>query len=213
MFCYPSADAYVFFPSGDVGCNRAAIYDYINDTWSFDDLPNVTSATFAPSNLSTDWDELPETTFGSITGTWSADESTTTMFLGMEEALSIYASPDDASAVGEVSEDLSAPIKLYKFGMDMDELKAELRGYKLVSSLYPEIEIDEGDVALEFTVGSSDHPSQPPVWGITQTFDYDNYKLDHNVAGRYLHIKMESATLSGFSYVGLDMDVTVLGSR
>src|SRR3546814_5192092 len=41
-FCYHSGDRFARFQSGE-GCNRAAVYNYRLDNWTFYDLPNVTS--------------------------------------------------------------------------------------------------------------------------------------------------------------------------
>ena len=48
-FCYLSGDALVNFPNAN-RCNRAAVYNYRNNTWSFMDLPNVSSGTVANIN-------------------------------------------------------------------------------------------------------------------------------------------------------------------
>ena len=44
MFCYKSGDELVAFPNAE-RCNRAAVYNYRKNTWSFMDLPNVSSGT------------------------------------------------------------------------------------------------------------------------------------------------------------------------
>ena len=48
-FCYQSGDSLVGFPDTD-RCNRAAVYNYQNNTWSFIDLPNVSAGTTANLN-------------------------------------------------------------------------------------------------------------------------------------------------------------------
>ena len=50
-FCYKSGDQHVAFPNAD-RCNRAAAYNYRNDSWSFMDLPNVSSGNSRKCELS-----------------------------------------------------------------------------------------------------------------------------------------------------------------
>ena len=45
-FCYQSGDALVDFVD-TARCNRAATYNYKNNTWSFLDLPNVSAGAIA----------------------------------------------------------------------------------------------------------------------------------------------------------------------
>ena len=49
MFCYMSGDADTAFPNAN-RCNRGAVYNYRNNTWTFYDLPNVSSGTQANVN-------------------------------------------------------------------------------------------------------------------------------------------------------------------
>src|SRR5205085_83196 len=46
-FAYVSGDPYVGFLNIADCCNRQAVWNYANDTWTFDDLPGVFSATEA----------------------------------------------------------------------------------------------------------------------------------------------------------------------
>jgi hypothetical protein len=60
-FAYVSGDPLIAFNLPD-GCNRQAVWNYANDTWTFDDLPGVFSATQA--NLSN------PLTYASVTATY-----------------------------------------------------------------------------------------------------------------------------------------------
>ena len=97
VFCYVSNDPKVRFPYGaphnNVGCNRAAIFNYSSKVWYFADLPYVTAATFSP-----------------ITETLTIDQ--------MTSAIDTYGGSNDASVVGQVESFLfsssaaTAPIAL-----------------------------------------------------------------------------------------------------
>lgn len=61
-FCYQSGDSLVAFPDTE-RCNRAAVYNYKNNSWSLMDLPNVSAGTTA--NVDT------VSTYGASTSTYA----------------------------------------------------------------------------------------------------------------------------------------------
>ena len=74
-FCYKSADDLSEFTNGD-GCNRAAVFNYINNTWSFLDLPNVYFGTTANVDTVATYDSVPPTaTYDSYGGTYASQDS------------------------------------------------------------------------------------------------------------------------------------------
>ena len=62
-FCYQSGDSLVGFPD-TARCNRAAVYNYKNNCWSFMDLPNVSAG--AEANIDT------VATYANATSTYAA---------------------------------------------------------------------------------------------------------------------------------------------
>jgi hypothetical protein len=64
-FCYISGDRGVAFNDTTLGCNRAASYNYADDTWSFDDLPFVNGAAIGNYNTTA-------LTWATATGTWAS---------------------------------------------------------------------------------------------------------------------------------------------
>jgi hypothetical protein len=61
-FCYISGDAFTAFASGSGGCNRCAIYNLIEKTWTFDDLPYVFSATMSNTDTTLTYHAACDTT-------------------------------------------------------------------------------------------------------------------------------------------------------
>jgi hypothetical protein len=65
LFCYPANDRFTTsIPT--TGCNRAAVYNYRNDTWTYYDLPNVTAYTLATLATGLTWaasDPIPWVTW------------------------------------------------------------------------------------------------------------------------------------------------------
>jgi hypothetical protein len=223
LFCYVSDDPYVSFPSGGgFGCNRAAIYNYAADTWYFADLPYVTCATLMISNILREFDQ-PAFTFDYAGGSYQnqAGEPKFVFVMGsylnvkynLDLGLRSFARFNDTATAFPLDTSASQGAFMIREGLDLDELKGELRGYKLCSSIWPEIRMDQTAQPLVFTVGSSDHPNEEPLWGNTQTYDYTMTKLDHNISGRFLFYKIEQTDCLPFSISGFDFDLTLLGKR
>jgi len=222
-FCYQSNDAAVVFQAqaNSIGCNRAAIYNYVEGTWTFDDLPFVTSGTYGQSQVPLTYDDLGSLTYEQIAGSFGAqnDPLQTALYVStvataaysIVNGVSSLAPFEATGTFGEIDTNLTSQATLYKVGIDLDAIKEELRGYKLCSSVYPQARLSAGSGPLTFTLGASDHPNAPIEWGTEQTFDDSFYKLDHNIAGRYLHLKMTYDDVRNFKLVGLDLDLTILG--
>ena len=69
MFCYNSEDANVKYTNVS-HCNKAAVYSYIEGTWSFMDLPNLTCAGVGNLNSEVTYDEAGAPTYDSLGGTY-----------------------------------------------------------------------------------------------------------------------------------------------
>lgn len=223
VFCYVSDDKWVRFPSnGGVGCNRAAIYNYASQKWYFADLPYITCASRLSVLRQTSFD-LSTATFDSQGGSFAAQEGETKLQFIMGSyanpaynlscSLKSFSRANAASTTFPLDGPANSPALIYREGLDLDELNAELRGYKLCSSVYPQIRMDAAAEPLVFTLGSCDHPTAVPIWGNTQTYDSQWYKLDHNIAGRYLAYKIEQTDFRYFTMSGFDFDLTILGKR
>jgi hypothetical protein len=222
-FCFVSDDPYVRFPAPlGAGCNRAAIYNYAADTWSFADLPYLTHAANLRLPVSGDFDSETET-WDEAGGSWQAalgDPKENLLTVGIEAAaygldrivrsFDAYAS---VSTVFPIDPAANPGALLERTGLDLDEADAELIGYKLCSCLVPQGRFSADANPLVFTVGSSDHPDESPIWGISQTWDRNFNRVDHNVAGRYLHYRIEQNGYRAFSLSGFDLDLTLLGKR
>jgi hypothetical protein len=222
IFCYVADDKYIKFPAIDgQGCNRAVIYNYTSDTFTFADLPYVTCATSAYLAKG------DSKTFASVTGTFDIAGGSftqleslirTNLTFGCNDGVGGSYSLRTFEAYREVETgflldpDANGAGLAERTGYDLDEIGAELRGYKLVSSVYPQGRLDGPDQVLTFTFGLNDHPAHTVEWMEPQTFTLEYYKLDYNVAGRFLSMKFEQNDLKPFTLSALDIDVSILGS-
>lgn len=221
-FCYVSGDRLVNFEN-TAGCNRAAVFDYGTETWTFDDLPSV----FAGDSCSMD----SALTWTNITGVWQTQGGTWAgleggfkkgvVYVGNTEAtqgLTAKLYPFDWYSFGSV---FSSPIEptanpalyLERDGIDLDELAEELRGYKTVLSVWPQARIDtEAEADLEFSFGSSDGFNEPAVFTDYMTYNgVDLRKLDYKNAGRFLSMRILYDDYRPITLTGLDLDLKVTG--
>lgn len=223
LFCYVSDDKFVRFPAAKGrGCNRAAIYNYAAKTWYFADLPYITCSTRLVVTSPKQFSQTPAT-FNDQGGSFSAQEGETKLQFVMGSyanttfdlacSLRTFSRFNSSATTFPLDRKASTGALVYREGLDLDELNAELRGYKLCSSIYPQIRMDAEAEPLVFTVGSCDHPNASPIWGYPQTYDNNWTKLDHNVAGRFLAYKIEQTDLRPFTMSGFDFDLTILGKR
>lgn len=230
MFCYLSTDPYCYFPIGGTigypGCNRAAVYNYIYDTWYFYDLPYVTSAAFGVTYSGTQYSELSSVSYDSMSGNFNSFFDGSRLYLmtlgkavsgsfgSLSSKMRLFEASNVAQGAGIVDTVASAPVYLENKLMDLDEISKELRGYKVVNQMWPEATFATGAPAMSFTWGSSDQPNVQAVYDHTMTFDGITYtKLDFNAPGKYLSLKMSYSGIQDFSLSGWDLDYQVFGHR
>lgn len=220
-FHYVSGDPYVSF-SGN-GCNRAAVYHIPSKTWTFDDLPLVFAAGYAKVSLSTQTWANVTSTWATVGGSWQDLEDgfkRVMIYVGETNSgltAQMYARDDYGqgsvltSAVDTVA---TRPGLVLRDGIDLDELDAELRGYKIITAIYPQGRLDPSASPMMFSVGVTDYPSVAPVFSVQQSYDAaQNYKLDYDAAGRFLSLRMDYPDYKTMSLSGLDIDLDILSSR
>lgn len=227
IFCYVSNDPYVTFPAsgtgGTPGCNRAAVYNYGSDCWYFYDLPYVTFGTLGVSITTADWNDLATTTWDSLGESWASLTNTSALTMLMVSppqgalacAVRSFDVPGSSTALGTVDTAATANALLINDELDLDAMGAQLRGYKVVKTIWPVARFDPGSKALHFSFGSADYAnSPPPVYSANQSYDGSTfYKLDFMTAGRFLSVQITYNDVKNFNLSGLDLDFDVTGSR
>lgn len=222
LFCYVSDDKFVKFPAASgKGCNRAVVYNYVAGTFTFADLPYVTCAsqTYLANGGAITFDNATGS-FNLAGGSFAQIDASVRTNLtfgsdthnGIPQALRTYEAYTEVETGFLLDTAANGQAYVEREGYDLDEIKAELRGYKLVSSVYPQGRLNSPDQVLTFTFGLNDHPARAVEWTNPQTYTLDYYKLDYNVAGRFLSMKFEQNDFAPFTLSGLDIDVSVLGS-
>lgn len=224
-FCYPSQDRLTGFVNPTTGCNRAAVFNYRRNIWTFYDLPNVNSATNAVIATGQSWDATAPAVWANIGGTYMGDGS-------FNERHHIFASRGDASMgitasrlIGfdlingsrlarPVVQELMKDAFVERVGIDLDDSGVQISAYKSLLKVYPQIALSEGDGGVTFQFGANDVSAVSPEWDNERTFDpATDHQVDVRKAGRYLAHRLRHTGTSDFSYSGFDATIQVRGKR
>ncbi|MAN60910.1 MAG: hypothetical protein CMI60_03080 [Parvibaculum sp.] len=224
-FCYPSGDDMVNITDTD-GCNRAAVYNYKYNTWSFMDLPNVFSGCLANVNSVDTYATIGTPTYADVGGTYHSQEAGFDRHLIMagvgdyDNSLRYHGLygvdlMDQGTLTQSRYTSVNAPVKLERIGIDLDEAQVELTGYKVINKITPQILTPNSDKEFKFTFGAANIPASAPSYGAAQTLNIStDYKLDSRASGRYLSYKLdETTTIKDFAFSGFDLDVAITGRR
>lgn len=203
-------------------CNKAATYNYRSNTWSFMDLPNVVGG--AEANL-----DLNVTAYPQLGDTYDVYNTAYTAFTDQKPKITVMLSSDsgvsgltesrvyglDIPSYGlltlPVEPEAYKPAYVERVGMDLDDagLGLPIRSYKAVTSIVPQMSFDSSKGTFTWTIGSNDISTEPVVWRVVKDFDPEHgYKMDMNVAGRYLAYRVDIDTINNFRLSGVDMDVS-----
>tara|TARA_B110000208_G_C11760866_1_gene426863 strand:- start:767 stop:1996 length:1230 start_codon:yes stop_codon:yes gene_type:complete len=222
MFCYVSGDDMAEYTHGD-RCNRAAVYNYKNQTWSFVDLPNVASSTVGTISSTTTYANTTAVynTIGGSYYTQEAGYDNHSLFVGESNAADGLTSDKlyglDLSDSGSLSFPLDSEANkspfLERSGIDLDEV-SPLTGYKVISKIVPQVDTTSTDKVFQFSFGAADLLGDTAVYSGSVDFDVStDYKIDSRVSGRYLSYKMTVSDNKDFDFLGFDLDMMTTGRR
>lgn len=239
-FCYNSQDDLIGFGISGPGvdaCNRAAVYNYREDLWSFQDLPNVVSGTEANINTTATY-ASQSTQYQYLGGSYKDQDSPFTRhplvlakaYVGGQGTplsnsklfgidLIDTGSINSAFDVGQ-----SKLPYLERRGLDLDELGVSLDGYKNINKILPQLTTTNSDSIFSFAFQASDIA---PIGGPLDEAGATNvefnstteYKIDTRLSGRYLDYRLSVShnaapnNRKDFNFSGMDIDVVITGKR
>jgi len=222
MFCYVSGDDMAEYTNGD-RCNRAAVFNYKNQTWSFTDLPNVSSATNGSISASATYANTTAV-YGTVGGSYYTQEagydehslfvgeSNTTDGITSDKLYGLDLSDTGVLAFPLDSEANKSPL-LEKVGIDLDEM-SPLSGYKVINKIIPQIDTQNPDKTFNFTFGASDLLGSATSYSSPVSFNgATDHKIDTRASGRYLSYKIDVVGYKDFNFIGFDADVLTTGRR
>jgi hypothetical protein len=198
--------------------NRALVWNYSNDAWTFRDLPNVRSMCVGPaiggggSGTGSTWDDL-----GVVWDSWSllwsdlgadTQAKNTRLFSAGYGASKIHAHNETYGAAGA---GYLAFVEASKIDLDA-VLQRPVERVIQIKRIVPQM---KGTGTVLIKVGSSNSPQGPVTWKTTKSYDVESdYKVDTRVSGRYLALRIESSDVAGYWQLGgFDLDVEEVSER
>lgn len=197
FICYPS--------TGNSVCDKAMVYNYVDGTVSFRELPNVNHAEFGPVN-------------DSLLNTWSVDED------DWASDVTIWDNPDLAPTTTRVllaSSDTKIFLldALLSFNGSIPDSYLERVGLdfgdntkiKLVRGIRPNISGSQG-LNITISVGHHDDPFDDVTWDESRSYTIgETIQADFFVSGRYIAIKFSGDTAYFWRLDGYKVDVITVG--
>lgn len=225
LFCYRTSDAQGSF------CNKAAVFNYQEETWSFVDLPNISGFTLGMSMNALDWDSPGLTSWDANTlgsETWGAFEGSyaSTLLLAAtnpgsdgKHAIFQYDAATDGTANYTAEDRFNPDPWLERTGLlfDISEEPAMLllspNVLKQLRSIMP---LSDGEPATPMWVqlGGQYSLMAPLSWTDRMQFDpATQYQLNTRMNGRAIGVRFGSTTVNDFNLSGFDLDVIPAGKR
>lgn len=211
-FGYVSKEDGLAYP-GTEHCNTAAVYNYRNNTWSFMDMPNVCGGAETSLGISQAGFAPNSTT---LTPRVSVMLGATDLTNNLTESR-VYAVDTPNSGVVNIPAhpETVKPVILERIGIDLDkEANFELRSYKIVKCLTPQVIYAGTEGRLTFQVGASDFMEGNVNWQEPLIFDHrTDYKVDTRAAGRYLALRVTTDSPDLFKWIGYDVETLRTAKR
>ena len=223
-FCYKSNESGLGFSNTDF-CNKAAVYNYKNDTWTFMDLPNIVGGTEITYDLSSK--NYPSATnsyqaYNTSYSSFSADTAKIPVMVGVTDTVNgltesrTYAA--DLPTIGKISiEPEAETVKeayVERLGIDLDDTGLPLRSYKTILSITPQAEFEASEGQLTLKIGATDRASDPVVWYTEYDFRPDEVeRIDTKASGKYLAYRLSMNEIEDFKFSGFDAEVVSTSKR
>lgn len=226
-FYYCSDDQFTGFKNPTSGCNRAAVFNYSNDTWTFYDVPNVVGATMAALLSGPTWEDgAPDDSppWVDAAGSWTSsggDEDRHILVAGRSDVSQGLTAPrvygQDLLRGGRlplpIEPETLKPAILERVGMDLDAYGKRITQHCNIQAVWPQIGMDFWeDCTWEF--GGNNFVSEQPEWSLPVTFDPSTEtKIDVNESGKYLGYRFTCAGAGDFDLSSFDIQLLIRGRR
>lgn len=201
---YNRTEMWVCFPSFDSTgnfCDKAMIWNWKEDTWTFRDLPDVFCAAVGILDPQTpdNWDADGGAwiTDGNIWGSASYNPAKTSILLSSPNRAKLYAMSNIGTYDGAVFTSF-----VQRTGVYMDDN----RNLKSVHAVIPHV---AGSGPAVMYIGTSKTQEGAIDWRGPFTFTIgENYKVDCKKVGRYLSIRFEFPSTTNWTLNGYTVEVT-----
>jgi hypothetical protein len=199
-------EVFACFPAlGSDTCNRALVWNYIDKTVSFRDLPNINHADSGPV------DDSANATWDSDGGTWDDDNTPwDSQSASLNRSLSVMASNAQKLYLLDstyANDGVTINAYLERKGLSLGEPES----LKLVRGIRPRIYGDTGTVNV--SIGHAETAYAAPTYLPPVAYNVNStVAIDLMVTGRYIAVKFSSGTATSWRLDSYDIDVQKAGS-
>ncbi len=199
-------EVFACFPAlGSSVCNKALVWNYIDKTVSFRDLPNINHAENGPV------DDESNVTWDSDSGAWDDDATPwDSQSASLNRTLSVMASDNQKLYLLDstfANDGATITSSLERRGLSFGEPES----MKLVRGVRPRIYGDSGTVNVQ--IGYAQTPYADPVYNTPVPFSVNStVAIDTMVQGRYIAIKFSNGTATNWRLDSYDVDVQKAGN-
>lgn len=223
-FHYPSKDRLVGFANAQTGCNRCAVFNYDNKTWTFYDTPNLTGTTTSAIVTGLSWADMGDVTWEEVGGPWLAsngDEDKHVLYVGRSDQAQGLTAPRlygfDLLTEGRLTTkpepEALRPAYLERTGLDLDSKGKHLDTYMRLLDMWPQLVLLRPEDS-HWEYGANDVAQLEPEWSEPLVFDPQvDKKIDMRIAGNYLSYRFTVGGLSDFQLSGFDVRIELGGRR
>ncbi len=220
VFCQTIPDAaeiYICYADQDAtdaeSANRALVYNYVQDAFTFIDLPNVRALTVA-DKMDTSGNYTNSTaTWNTSSDYWSnvslGTQANNIRVFGACYTDSKIRMLKDTNGLSGTS--MNAFLEATK--IDLDQVIGQsTKNIKQLKGIMPQM---EGTGTVQIEVGISDAPQDGIRWQVLKNFNVESdHKIDFRTSGRYFALRISSNSASDYwRLTGLDIDVQEVAGR
>lgn len=227
-------------PEDNYACNKAAIWSWEYDTWSFAELPNIydigmgirpdvdsrawdlmcgTENQPVPADCDDIWngashnEEVWEEFAQTFTRHQMFAPSNDRCFYMLDQGYYFEKFNHDMAGTDPTKKVTRKPVvcEVVKQAIDFDDQQQDISYHKWWRAIYPQM---SGKGTVRFFIGGSNNPYEPPDWDSTQLFEIgEDYKVDCFSNYRYAAIKIQDASEGDWNMTGYDVEYFMEGNR
>jgi len=209
---------YVTSGNSDAQCDKALVYNWVNQTLTERDIPNlgfIGYGTQSDPNTAASWNAA-STTWTTETLNWN--DITSSSFISKEGKTLIMVSPTDTklyrNSTGNTSDGTNMTSYIERTGLSIDEQGQPNQSMvKHVTSVWPKMSVS-GSTNVNVYVGGQMSTEEDIKWEGPYTFNPDSQsKVPVRVTGKYIGVKFESTGDQTWRLDGYSLDVSNAGVR
>ena len=209
---------YVTSGNADAQCDKALVWNWVNNTFTERDLPNLGFIGYGTLS-----DPATTASWSAATTTWTTESKnwndvTSSSFTSKEGKSLVMVSPTDTKLyrhnTGNKNNTANMTSYIERTGLTMDaQGQPNQSMVKHVTSVWPKMSVSE-DTTVNVYVGSSMSSEESISWEGPYTFNPDEQsKVPVRVSGKYIGVKFESTGDQTWRLDGYSLDVSNAGIR